>query len=644
MSISLSIKKGVVSYYEKAYSIQVNVAFPEQDIASGVIQLVVTQDKAIPAKSFETVAHAAPAAEEVAEETRKPFSSSVDKSFLAKASPVTGRYAAASEARPYRYDTYTTNNVQTPRLRGLLLVSNEKELHLDGYELVQGLELVSVVMPGEPEHFQGVVTERCINRPLTQETITDIKRTIIRYYQDLNRPVVTVVIPEQDVTAGVLQIIVIKGRVGRIYATGNKWFTEEQLVKHISLRPDQVIDSEVLDDDLFLLNRNPFRQVDLIYTPGAELGYTDLELLTYDRFPLKVYAGVDNTGNDLTGNNRIFAGINLGKIIAADQTLSYQYITSSDFHRFKAHTIHYSAPLPWKHTLVLFGGYSRVTNEFHITPISTQRFHSHGFASQASLRYDIPLDPHPNLLHEFTLGFDFKRTNNNLELGAAPIVSKRVNIGQFMASYNLGYEKNPFTFTFEIEGFGSPGQWIGDQKDVDYQSLRPFATAAYFYGRASITFLWEFLYKASAQFYLRGQYANRNLLQSEEYGVGGYSTVRGYKERYINGDNAAVGNFELRMPPFSILQLFGARNGRDELQFLAFFDFGWAAVHKPVTDQHRNHHIYSVGPGLRYLVAPFITLKVDWGFQLHEISKDDPPRDNRGGPSNRVHFSLVVGY
>ncbi|QVL55217.1 MAG: hypothetical protein KFB95_07850 [Simkaniaceae bacterium] len=86
------------------------------------------------------------------------------------------------------------------------------------------------------------------------------------------------------------------------------------------------------------MNRNPFRRTDIIYSQEDVAGATNIELYTVDRFPLRVYAGIDNTGNDLTGNNRLFAGLNWGNVFGTDQCFSYQYTTSSDFKRLQAHT------------------------------------------------------------------------------------------------------------------------------------------------------------------------------------------------------------------------------------------------------------------------------------------------------------------
>ena len=369
-----------------------------------------------------------------------------------------------------------------------------------------------------------------------------------------------------------------------------------------------------------------------------ENGTTDVELICSDRFPLRIYAGIDNTGNDVTGNNRLFTGFNWGNVFWSDQRFSYQFVSSSDFKRYWAHTAFYEVPLPWQHMLNIYGGYSHVDADFAVPDIEGSLFHTHGFSVQGSLRYDIPLKPHKNFLHEITWGFDFKRTNNNLDLGGVPVISENnVNLTQLMLGYNMGFESTPLYISWEIEGFWSPGKWISDQTNTDYESLRPFAKNQYVYTRTALAFIWRFYKEWSIHNYFRGQLANINLLPSEEYGIGGYNTVRGYKERIVNGDTAFIWNIEFRTPPVSILNtLAGWEKFHDKIQFLVFYDYGLSGVKQTAPFQDKTTYLMSFGPGVRYNVIPYLTFRADWGFQLHNL--------HLGGPYQRLHFALIIGY
>ncbi|MBI3211119.1 MAG: ShlB/FhaC/HecB family hemolysin secretion/activation protein [Simkania negevensis] len=524
-----------------------------------------------------------------------------------------------------------------PLFKGLLLVGKKEDLNPAGYQNIQGVLAYHINLPAKPNKLKKEL-KHSFNNPLTQEQILAIKQEVISFYQKHHRPVVMITVPEQNISSGVLQLLVTEGKLGQVKVKGQKWSDEEKIRTYIRLEPDQVIASDILDQDLYWMNRNPFRRVDAVYTPGDKVGTTDIELIVSDRYPFRVYAGIDNTGNDVIGNNRLFAGFTWGKLLGTDQTLSYQYSTSDNFNKFQGHALFYEAPLPWRHFLILYGGYSSVDAPFKVPNIRATKFRSHGFSLQGSLRYDIPLQTRGPLLHEFTWGFDFKRTNNNLDLGGRPVIaSDLVNLTQLMVGYNIGFENETITTSFEIEGFYSPGQWIADQSNHNYSSLRPFAKNKYLYARCAFTLIGHFYKRWSIHNYLRGQIASINLLPSEEYGIGGMTTVRGYKERVINGDNAFIWNVELRTPLLSPLNaLAGHKKFRDSMQFLLFFDYGWEEVKKKAIGQMKSQHLMSIGPGMRYDIVPYLTFRADFGFQLHNI--------DLGGPFKRLHFSLILGY
>jgi len=531
--------------------------------------------------------------------------------------------------------------IQKPAFQGLVLVSKESDLNPAGYETVHGVQTVDVTLPGNIVSLKKEL-RTLIGKSLDASLIKEIKKRVTAFYCRHHRPFVTLTVPEQDISSGTLQLIVKISRIGKIEVKGNKWFSKKSIEESIQLEEDEMVAADLLDQDLYWLNRNPFRQVDALFLPGKDPNTTDIELQVHDRFPLRTYTGIDNTGNDVTGNNRFFVGLDSGQLFKTDQRLSYQFVSSTDFKRFYSHVLFYELPLPWRHLLQIYGGYGHVDASFRVPDIQGTKFHTKGWSMQTSLRYDIPLKPLYRLLHEFIWGFDFKRTNNNLDLGGPPIISENnVNLAQFMVGYNLGYDVAPVTLSFALEGYASPGEWIADQSDSDYQSLRPFSKNRYVYARSAFTLVWDFFEKWTFHQAVRWQWASINLLPSEEYGVGGYNTVRGYKERLVNGDNVFILNLEVHTPKVSLLYpLLGHKKFQDTFEFLLFFDYGFQQVKQPVYKQNKTNNLASVGPGIRYQVSPYLTLRVDWGFQLHHLT--DPSINP--GPHQRLHFALIGGY
>lgn len=520
--------------------------------------------------------------------------------------------------------------------KGLVLLGQMSDVRRSGWSDVDGVEIIDLTIPGDAENLKKRLLPLFLHKDLTQESIIQIRREILRYYKHQDHPLVLVQVPEQDVTNGVLQIVVAESRVGKIVTKGNRWTKSKTLKRAIQLKPGDEIDEEELLADLDFINRNPFRRTEIVYAPGDLPGTTDIELVTEDRRPLRLYTGVENTGLEDIGVNRWLAGFNWGNLFGLDQQLSYQYTASFNIHQFQAHMLHYTVPFPWHDFLVIYGGYSMVhANIFALD----QNTRSHGFGTQISARYEMPFRPSPHYTHQFSLGGDFKRTNNNLEFLDDPLAEffgHVVNLTQIVAGYNGTYEDDWAKTTFLIEGFWSPGQWIADQTFADYQTLRVGSNPHYAYARASFANITRLPQEFSFSLLCKWQISDRNLLPSEQLGIGGYNTVRGYEERQLNEDDGFILTGELRTPVIKLFNRIGKHKISDALQFLVFMDYGYGTEHELLVGEPKFQYLWSVGPGLRYDIAPYLSARLDWGIKLH--------RDGFGGGDSRIHFGIIASY
>ena len=111
-----------------------------------------------------------------------------------------------------------------------------------------------------------------LNQPLTMGRLSEILKKVVLYYRSQSKPVVDAYFPEQDITGGNVQILIIVGRVGAVRVEGNRWFSSEDIEAQMSLRPGEPILGKVLAEDVNWLNRNPFRHVDLVLARGEKRG------------------------------------------------------------------------------------------------------------------------------------------------------------------------------------------------------------------------------------------------------------------------------------------------------------------------------------------------------------------------------------
>jgi len=498
----------------------------------------------------------------------------------------------------------------------------------------KSVETIGLSIPGNQKKLIAKLTEEFIGKPITQQALTDIRSAIMAHYIHAHHPLITIDIPKQEVTQGTVQFVIIESRLGEIVCKGQRWFSCDRLKSFISLESGDPIDSDTILNDVAWMNRNPFRLTQLVFSPGSSPKTTNIELLTEDRRPFRIYGGMDNTGNTATHEGRWFAGFNWGNAFSVDQLFTYQYTAAFQINSFQAHTVHYVAPLPWRHQIIVYGGYSKA-----IPDISG--FDSEGHSGQVSTRYVIPLGAaYRNWLKELHIGFDYKNTNNNFEFSdfdLAPIVSKNVNISQFLLQGNFGCGGEPHTFNSSFQYFLSPGQMLSNESHKNYEDLRYKASSHYYYMRGMASYTYTM--KNTIAFYTqaRAQYANRNLLPSEQFGLGGYDTVRGYGEREVNADRAFCFNFEIRSPKLSFFDYFWNLGIHDEATLLAFFDYGWGSNHDLLPGEDASQNLAGIGPGLRYAISPYFSLRADVGFRLTKTQFTD-------GPFARLHIGVMANY
>ncbi len=496
------------------------------------------------------------------------------------------------------------------------------------------LQDISIERDGMPVPIEADLKELLqpyMGKNISEETLTGTKGTILAFFSKKKDPYVLVEIPEQEIAEGKVRFNIVTGKIGTIFYTGNKWFSTRLLGRYLHAKSGETVNEESLLNDVASMNRNPFHTTQLILRPGVKKGSTDIELATQDRFPLRLFGGADNTGNPFTGNTRYFGGFNWGNAFYNDDILTYQYTTAEDNKKFWSHFANYSSFFSWGHTLFLYGGYSQIHP--HI-----RDFHTLGKSYQGSLRYQVPLKPYYKYLsQEISFGGDVKGMNSSLFFsdvtGSIPVSTHLANLTQLTLNYGLQYKKTRNYASMNLEMYGMPAKWMANQTAKRFGELRPHALPRYFYARLYLadnwTMFWDFVLATN----LRLQGATCPLMPSEQFSLGGYNTVRGYNEQSFNADAALCANLELRFPSFKLLPKI-----KNKLTLLAFADYGVGHnFHNDIHPVSSTEHLFSAGPGLRYEMYPYLSIRADYGFKFYSFEGSGPDR-------GKFHFSATASY
>jgi hemolysin activation/secretion protein len=126
------------------------------------------------------------------------------------------------------------------------------------------------------------------------------------------------------------------------------------------------------------------------------------------------------------------------------------------------------------------------------------------------------------------------------------------------------------------------------------------------------------------------QFADRPLLSSEQISIGGYGTVRGYRQDILQADSGMYGTAELQIPVAA-----WGRERNTSIQLIPFIDYG-KAWNSDSSSPVRFNGLFSAGAGILFRSERLIA-RLDWGAIKSVKSKSE---ENNTWQDNGVHFSM----
>ena len=526
--------------------------------------------------------------------------------------------------------------MEYPPLKGLIFSTSPKDIRPEGIQGLNRVRADELPFLEKPSFIKKI--EKHFGQPANMATLDEVIKEVVLCCRKNDLPVIDPQIPEQDITSGTIQILILKGKVGEVSVTGNKWFKAEPIRSAMRLKNGDEIRSNQMQEDIDWINSNPFRSVQAVFSKGQEFATTDIELKTADRFPVRPFVGYEDSGNDLTGDERIIGGFEWGNAFGQQHLFSYQYTGAPDPEMIRAHSGSYTIPLPWRHKLSISGSYADTKAD-----IANPLFDLQGYSWQLGLRYAIPLPRFQTFRHEVSLGCDFKQSNNNLQFGGQQVFDTMSDINQWVLSYSASLPDSWGATSISATYNYSPGAWTSKNHDLQFSASRAFSDSNYMYAKATLDRVTQLPLKFTWGLSGTIQRADGNLLGSEQIGAGGYASVRGYEEREANGDEGFLLRNELRTPPASLLKWIFPKI-QDQFQLLAFYDYGLVENIELLPGEDPTRVLRSVGPGARYTVGNYVSFRFDYGWQLQDSDTGRSQFEGINTPNSRGHLGVSISY
>ncbi len=470
-----------------------------------------------------------------------------------------------------------------------------------------------------------------------------------RTYSKAGYASVQVVLPEQELSGGVVMLQVIEARIAGIRISGNQHFDAANIRRSLpALREGVTPNSRALADNLRLANESPARKSQVVLRPAKDQtaspqtantqNAVDAIVEVADETPWRLFTTLDNTGTEQTGRNRVGVGAQHSNLWNRDHILTGQYITSPEKpDQVAIYSLGYRVPFyGLGDSLDIFAGYSDVDAGTTQTPFGPLQFAGKGKVS--GVRYNWLFARRGEYEHKMVLGADYRAYDSLCSVGdfgaagcgaaGASVQVRPVSLG-YDAVWTRPASRSSFYLTAiqNISG-GNNGT------EQDLQLARPLAKGGYQIFRAG--FQIGLAFAGDWQIGLRadGQASSHALIQAEQFGIGGWNSVRGFLEREVASDQGYFGTIELTTANLGKALGFGVI---DNLRLLAFYDSGQVSRNLPLPGDAAKEDIASTGMGVRMGIKKNLQLRFDGAWVL------EPAISQRRG-DYLGHFGILATW
>ena len=433
-----------------------------------------------------------------------------------------------------------------------------------------------------------------------------------------------------DRAAGVILLPVLERKVGRLRVTHARYFVPDAVRDGApSLAPGTVPNMKRVTADLVGLNQLPDRTVRPSLRPGRRPDQVDVDLDVVDKLPVHGTLELNNRYNADTTKLRLNASLTYDNFFQRGDSATISYSVAPESVRdSEIESASYLFHIPDSRMSLLL---TYLHSNSNVVALGTTDVAGRG--DTAGFRLLIPLGTTTDgaggsFTHSFSVGWDYKRFYELDSFRTSGTqTSAPVTYYPLSASYAANWS-GPKSSTDINLGLTVGLNHLGSNTD-QFDNKRYFATPGFSVLHAGITReqdlpddvqLW-----ASAQ----GQLANAPLVSSEQFGLGGADSVRGYLEAETLGDYGITLQSELRSPDLKKYIGGPIRTWR----FHLFADTGVVGIANHTEGQRTSDGLSSVGVGTRVNL---------WGYLNGSVQDAQVLNDgaNTRAGTNRVLFRV----
>ena len=180
----------------------------------------------------------------------------------------------------------------------------------------------NTVLPPEKLHLLDAYTGPAVDMDRLRLGLTELQSL----YRSLGFATVSVTLPQQRLTNGIVEVQVVEGRLERIIVQGNRHFSTNSVLRALpSLRTNEILNTKWFQPELDQANANQDRQIYPVVSPGLAPGTSDLTLTVKDRAPWHGHFEINDRGSPNTPLLRVDLATQYNNLWQLDHQFGLEY-------------------------------------------------------------------------------------------------------------------------------------------------------------------------------------------------------------------------------------------------------------------------------------------------------------------------------
>lgn len=494
-----------------------------------------------------------------------------------------------------------------------------KKCHDINYIRISGAPNLSAEMHEQIERdFSG----RCLGVVEIEQILAEVTRDYIARGYITTRAY----LPEQDLSKGTLEILVLEGVVGKIMLEDGEH--DSIRLGTVFPRTGQIMNLRDFEQGIEQVNKLSSNNAVMDVLPGETAGASTVIIRNQPRTPFHASFSGDNQGSESTGRQQYAATVLADRLLGLNELLLYTHRRSHphDKTRQFSESDSFSAIIPFGYSTVsLSTNRSRYTST--ITAPSGLDLQFRGESAADSLRIERVMLRDQSTRVTFGSALTLKDSKSWLAGQYLGISSRHLTVLDLDANVSTGFAGGVLGLDFGLAKGLSIAGALRDMDNLPREAPRAQFEKLKYGVNYSIPFRTvgkDFSFSTSAT----GQTAMNTLYGSEQMLIGGIYSVRGFERNTLSGDSGYYVRNELSM--YHNVAIGGQSVG---FRFYTGVDFG--EVRNRVDDVPSGR-----------LVGMAIGVNVSWGGASLEIFNtrplDQPDFFTREAPQTWVRFNYAI--